>query len=265
VSCQCCRGLCELSEARDVTWCWTTCEFAHPLISRHPPTHQQTTFLSLQLPLTATNLATKQATKLHIHRKHCTYFNPFIRALALESFGGLADAHEGFPRLDTLCYTLRSFLIYGTTLTNPQKHATSAKMVQDRGLDVYLAPFDNIEGRYLEHAVPTRSSAFTGNPNEVYIEAVNSERFAVVIDLLQDFDVKGGTHLRIIYAIEQSRDNNSRGCYIDLPSLQARAPPGPTVKGRKALIAMDMKVHGAYPSCGFVFSPLKTGIISILD
>jgi hypothetical protein len=134
-------------------------------------------------------------------------------------------------------------------------------MVQDRGLDVYLAPFDNIEGRYLEHAVPTRSAAFTGNPNGVYIEAVNGERFAVVLDLLPSFDIKGGTHLRIIYAIEQSRDKNSRACYIDLPSLQASAPSGSTVKGRKALIAMDMKVHG----CGFVFSPLKTGMIPVLD
>lgn len=63
-------------------------------------------------------------------------------------------------------------------------------MVQDQGIDVYLAPYSDIRRRYPEHAVPTTSRSFSGKPDEVYIEAVDGERFVIVVDLLEGFDAK---------------------------------------------------------------------------
>jgi hypothetical protein len=38
---------------------------------------------------------------------------------------------------------------------------------------------------------------FTGDANEVYIEAVDGERF----NILKKFDIKDGTHLRVKYQV----------------------------------------------------------------
>jgi hypothetical protein len=132
-------------------------------------------------------------------------------------------------------------------------------MVQDRGFDVYLAHFDDPSQRYPEHVVPTSSSVFTGDANEAYIEAVDGERFIVVVDLLNDFDIKGGSHLRIQYHMEQARGKTSRALYACLPSLHAKAQGEHDVMGREVLDEMDMKVRGAWSRCGFVFAPLQTG------
>lgn len=50
-------------------------------------------------------------------------------------------------------------------------------MVQNQGIDVYLAPYSDINERYQQHEVPIGSPNWTGDPNEVYIEAVDGERF----------------------------------------------------------------------------------------
>jgi hypothetical protein len=70
-------------------------------------------------------------------------------------------------------------------------------MVQDQGVHVYLAPFGNIKGRYRGYAVPVDSPVFTGDPNDVWIEAVEGERFIIVVDSLKDFDPKASKALRI--------------------------------------------------------------------
>ena len=83
-------------------------------------------------------------------------------------------------------------------------------MVQNQGIDVYLAPYSDINGRYEQHAVPLGSSAFTNDPNEIYIEAVDGERFTIVGDLLKDFDMKGAEHLYFTYEMDQSRGSSRR-------------------------------------------------------
>jgi hypothetical protein len=51
---------------------------------------------------------------------------------------------------------------------------------------------------------------FTSDANEVYIEAVDRERFIIVVDLLNDFDIKGSSHLRIQYHMEQAERGQNR-------------------------------------------------------
>jgi hypothetical protein len=91
----------------------------------------------------------------------------------------------------------------------------SAKMVQNQGIDVYLAPFDDYTRRYQQHTVPAASPNFKNDSNEVYIEAADGERFLVMVELLKDFDAKGGTHLSIEYEVDESGGING------YPSLSA--------------------------------------------
>jgi len=59
----------------------------------------------------------------------------------------------------------------------------SLDMVQDQGIEVYLAQFSDIANRYKEYPVPTASPSLTGDANEVYVEAPDGERFMIVVRL----------------------------------------------------------------------------------
>ena len=128
-------------------------------------------------------------------------------------------------------------------------------MVQDQGIDVYLAPFHNITQRYPQHKVPAASPNFTGDPNEVYVEAVDGERFVVVVDLMEDFHSKG-THLRVGYQVDQDGFTTN---HLSRSSLAKYRPLMPNLKGRDIFEEVTRKVDGDYVDCGFLFSPLGMG------
>lgn len=78
-------------------------------------------------------------------------------------------------------------------------------MVQDQGIDVYLAPFTDISKRHKEYPVPAAtSSSFTGDVSEVYTEAVDGGRFVIVVDLGPDFDARGSERLAIRSQVDDS-------------------------------------------------------------
>jgi hypothetical protein len=132
-------------------------------------------------------------------------------------------------------------------------------MVQHQGIDVYLAPYSDINGRYEQHAVPLGSPAFTNDPNEIYIEAVDGERFTVVVDLLKDFEMKGARHLYLSYEIDQPVGGSATSRYNSLPVLRASQPAGTNLKGRDMLSVLSKKVGGIWCTCGFTFATLKIG------
>jgi hypothetical protein len=64
----------------------------------------------------------------------------------------------------------------------------------------------------------------------VYIEALDGERFAVVLDLLQNFDVKDGKHLRVESPLRIERRANCRNdktvrAIVDVVRLSGDARP----------------------------------------
>jgi hypothetical protein len=134
-------------------------------------------------------------------------------------------------------------------------------MVQYQGLDVYLAPFGDITRRYQHHTVPAASPDFTGDPNEVYIEAVDGERFILVVDVMDNFDKKDCKHLRIEYKIDQDAWSEVHESWCDLIK---HTPEVSRVKGRRTLEESTMKVNGDWVDCGFAFSSLTMGIVSDL-
>jgi hypothetical protein len=70
-------------------------------------------------------------------------------------------------------------------------------MVRNQGINLYLAPFDDISNVFREYPVTATSPGFTANATEAYIEAVDGERFVVVVDLGEEFEAKGSARLRI--------------------------------------------------------------------
>lgn len=142
---------------------------------------------------------------------------------------------------------------------NTGTSSAPAKMVQNQGIDVYLAPYGHINERYEQHAVPLGSPAFTNDPNEVYIEAVDGERFMIVADLLKDFDMKGATHLYFTYKIDQPVGGSATGLCSSLSDLRAGKPTGTNLQGRDTLSELTKKVNGNWCDCALTFASLEIG------
>jgi hypothetical protein len=132
-------------------------------------------------------------------------------------------------------------------------------MVQNQGIDVYLAPFSNVNRPYLQHGVPIVSPNFTGDPNEVYVEAVDGERFMLVLDLMKYFNMYGADHIYVKWEVDQDRGSSARSAKYDLPRLEVKVPQGTSLKGRLTYSSIDRKIDGAWMNCGFVFTPLNIG------
>jgi len=132
-------------------------------------------------------------------------------------------------------------------------------MVQDQGIDVYLAPFNNVKRRYPQHGVPAISPNFTGDPNEVYIEAVDGERFVVVLDLMKDFNMYGADHLYIEWYVDEDHDAGGRVDHYHLSELKAGKSRGKALKGRLTYEIINPKIDGVWKTCGFTFAALDIG------
>jgi hypothetical protein len=131
-------------------------------------------------------------------------------------------------------------------------------MVQNQGLDVYLAPFDDNASRYQQYTASAASPDFTGDPNEVYIEAVDGERFIIMVDVMESFDTKGCSHLNVEYKIDQGTMNVT---HTSWPNLAAKVPEGSSLKGRKTVEDVTRKLNGDWVECGLTFSALDMGTI----
>lgn len=132
-------------------------------------------------------------------------------------------------------------------------------MVQNQGIDAYLAPFADITKPYQQHGVPTASPAFIGDFNEVYIEAVDGERFAVVVDLMEDFDMHGAEYLCIVIHLDQDRGKDAHSCHATLSKLEAGVPRATALKSRSIHSTINRKMDGSWMTCGFTFKPLVIG------
>lgn len=130
-------------------------------------------------------------------------------------------------------------------------------MVQDQGINVYLAPFGDITKRYPEYAVPIDSPVHTNNPNEVYIEAVDGERFVIVVDLLEDFDAYESTSVQVRCVV----DGDATSRISSYSALDAKTPSSASVKGRSVHEFAIRKFEGRWVKCGYSFLLLEMGII----
>jgi hypothetical protein len=131
-------------------------------------------------------------------------------------------------------------------------------MVQHQGIDVYLAPFHDTGKRYREHAAPVNSPVFSGDPNDVWVEAVNGQRFVIIVDLLKDFDRKGSQALHIARGIGSNIEITDSQTYSQ---LNRKVPAGANLQGRDYCKTEDRKFNGRWATCGFAFAQLEMGML----
>lgn len=72
---------------------------------------------------------------------------------------------------------------------------------EEAGIEVFVRPYDS-DTAYREYRAPRSSPLYTGQKNERYIEAVNDERFEVVVKLEPAFDFKMYTGVKVCTNID---------------------------------------------------------------
>jgi hypothetical protein len=125
-------------------------------------------------------------------------------------------------------------------------------MVRHQGIEVYLAPFTNISGRFNEHPVSTTS------PGEAYIEAVYGEPFVVVVDLSEDYQAKGSARLWIECFLDGEFISKQVSPYV---TLRDAVPPGSDLKDRYTNSRAELHIDKRRVKCGYAFSPVLMGTL----
>jgi hypothetical protein len=105
-------------------------------------------------------------------------------------------------------------------------------MVKQQGIDVYVAPFGKIDQRYPEHPAPIGSVNTALNSKEVYIEAIDGERFVVVVDVGKDFDTRGSSRLETSYTLDKANPSAIRTYQNTHSDLKLSAPNVSGLEGR---------------------------------
>ena len=126
-------------------------------------------------------------------------------------------------------------------------------MVQDQGINVYVVRC-NDDNLCREYPVPASSPTFTGDLNQVYIEAVEGERFVIIADTYNKSDTKGSERLKISCEVDPGNDSTGpwRCGFVRPPN----DPSKPTLKGRYFHLS-ELQIRA--PSGRYVLHPLSIG------
>ncbi|KAI7273568.1 hypothetical protein KC335_g3221 [Hortaea werneckii] len=148
------------------------------------------------------------------------------------------------------CHKILRFSIIDTnTLISPLPHdwlSVATMYDEEAGIEVYTRPCGGDTG-YREYRAPRSSPLYTGEKNERFIEAVNDERFEVVVKLDPAFDFKKYTQVRAYLDI----DGGTIGCFDTLVKPEQRAEIS-------TLLASSMSCEdGEWECVGFSFQELE--------
>ncbi|RMZ27123.1 hypothetical protein D0859_08809, partial [Hortaea werneckii] len=146
-------------------------------------------------------------------------------------------------------FKLRFSIIDTNTLISPLPHdwlSVATMYDEEAGIEVYTRPCGGDTG-YREYRAPRSSPLYTGEKNERFIEAVNDERFEVVVKLDPAFDFKKYTQVRAYLDI----DGGTIGCFDTLVKPEQRAEIS-------TLLASSMSCEdGEWECVGFSFQELE--------
>jgi hypothetical protein len=134
-------------------------------------------------------------------------------------------------------------------------------MVRHQGIDVYLAPFSDINNRFREYPVPATYPKFTNGASEAYVEAVDGERFVVVVDLGEEYEAKGSARLWIECFIDGGFISKQVSPYVQ---LKEAVPRESALRGRYINERTDLHIAGQLVRCGYKLSPLRMGTLLFL-
>ena len=131
----------------------------------------------------------------------------------------------------------------------------AATMVQSDRIEVRLVRHSD-STRYTEYALPPHiSTALTGTGNEVYIEAVAGERFAIELKLLRGFKFKDHPKVLVQYFLDGDKcisTNLSKRKHQD-------AEPGTRSQLEDTLSTSRCFIDGQWMVCGLAFGELSMG------
>lgn len=128
-------------------------------------------------------------------------------------------------------------------------------MVQSSGITVSVRRSED-KTPYREYAVPIASQKYTGNPNEVYIEAVDGERFEVFAAIAPDFPFMNSPHIMLDFRVEDnvwSSHYRSKG--VSTVGKVTQLVKKPSIVQETVKKMQD----GQWKSCNFQFSRLTIG------
>jgi hypothetical protein len=132
----------------------------------------------------------------------------------------------------------------------------SLAMVQEQGISVYIVRYSD-GSRYREYPVPTSSPSYTGNRNEVYIEAVDGERFIIIADTCNESDTEGSERLQISCQVDSGDD--SAGPWRCGFARPQNVPSKSTVEGRYIHRNCERQIQDGGVTYGYTFVPLQIG------
>lgn len=129
-------------------------------------------------------------------------------------------------------------------------HLSLAVMVQSDKVEVYITRHKD-DRRFKEYRAPIGSRTYSPDLNEVYIEAVNDERFTVCVRLLRGFDWKGCANVQV----KCTMDGKSQVGYIrKKPSNKSRE-----LRRLLQLASIHQTIGGETVLCGLTFRELDIG------
>lgn len=126
-------------------------------------------------------------------------------------------------------------------------------MVQREGIEVYVVR-DEDNKRHEEYKF-VYSCFQSGESNQVFIESVAGERFAIVVKCLPSFDWKNTAALRIQYWI----DNREFDMVEFLTEIDVNNPDPSEQRRQVRLESETWLVDGKWTSCGLAFEDAEIG------
>lgn len=125
-------------------------------------------------------------------------------------------------------------------------------MVKSRGVEAYLVRYDD-NVRYAEHDYPATAQEAMSTSTEVYVEAVEDERYALFVVLTPEFDFRRSPEVKIRWKL----DNSARRTVLTTKEIRASFRSEGHYKYK--VDAIPVQMGGRWKLCGLNFNGLHIG------
>jgi hypothetical protein len=129
-------------------------------------------------------------------------------------------------------------------------------MVQHKGVKVTIVRHHDKQP-YTEYKPDKKAAVGHRKTKTTYIEAVSSERFAVVVEILPGFNFKSSRQLQVTAAIDECVESS-----WTIDAKDVKSPAGAeSLEDRQVIWDSEERlIDGKWKSYGLSFSPLKIGM-----
>lgn len=130
-------------------------------------------------------------------------------------------------------------------------------MVQYENVSATLIRFDD-KTPYPEFEITQSAAKRTQNVKQAYVEIIAGERFAVVVELLPEFDFQSSPHVKISCSVDGIK--LKKFC-VSKNDVKSSGSAGVNDQSRRNTLAEStQKIDGRWIKCGLVFTHLQLGM-----